>query len=189
MYRRTFTAYGTYHQTDCYRMCLQKFLGQNCQCQFPTLPSYHINMTGCRLIEIETGETCFSNNILNSTSYYKECNCPLECDSYRFTYTISTSHFPTLWYYTNILNKTRLNMSLHEVKENLAKVQIGYAFMEQTIISEEKKYEFNDLVSSVGGTLGLFLGLSFLSLVEFVEIVVQTILILVQRKKQISSLD
>ncbi len=75
-------------------------------------------------------------------------------------------------------------MSYHAVKDNVAKVQIGYAFMEQTIITEQKKYEFNDLISGLGGTLGLFLGFSFLSLVEFVEIIAQAILIWYHQKNR-----
>ncbi len=73
------------------------------------------------------------------------------------------------------------------MKENAVNVEIGYALLEQTIISEEKKFEVNDLVSSIGGVLGVFLGLSFLNLIEIVEIFLQTLLVFVERGYQIKS--
>jgi hypothetical protein len=63
------------------------------------------------------------------------------------------------------------------LKQSVAGVRVLYNEMVQTIVTEEIKTDFNDLVSSVGGTLGLFLGMSFLSLIEFVEIVMQSVLI------------
>ena len=51
-------------------------------------------------------------------------------------------------------------------------------FVKQTFVNEEIKTQLADLISNIGGFLGLFLGLSFLSLIEFVEILIQIVLIL-----------
>jgi hypothetical protein len=69
------------------------------------------------------------------------------------------------------------NVTFQTVKQSVAGVRVLYNEMKEIIITEEKKSDFNDLISSVGGTLGLFLGISFLSMIEFVEIVMQSFLI------------
>ncbi len=129
-------------------------------------------------------QLCIENTLDNSTMNYRECNCPLECLSTEFSFTTSTAEYPTLWYFENILKKlVKKNLSYKEMRESVARVEIGFAHMDQTVITEEKKVEVNDVISSIGGTLGLFLGFSFLSVVELVEIVVQSVLIFVFRQQ------
>ena len=53
--------------------------------------------------------------------------------------------------------------------------------MKETVILEEIKTELTDLVSNIGGILGLFTGFSFLSLVEIFEIVFQISAILLKK--------
>ena len=132
-------------------------------------------------------ENCVTKVIQNATTNFKNCNCPLECETTSYSYTNSIAQYPTLWHYENNLKNYSViqNLSFQEVRESVAKVQIGYSQMEQTIITEEKKIEFNDLVSNLGGTLGLFLGFSFLTLVEFIEIILQAILILINKNQRI----
>jgi hypothetical protein len=50
-------------------------------------------------------------------------------------------------------------------------------------ISKDAKIEIVDLVSGIGGLLGLFLGMSFLSFAEFLEMIVETIVIILTRQK------
>jgi len=39
-----------------------------------------------------------------------------------------------------------------------------------------------DLISNIGGNLGLFIGISFLNLVELIELIIEIIIISVQKK-------
>ena len=64
------------------------------------------------------------------------------------------------------------------MKKSVSRVQIYFNEMKETIISEKVKTEPSDLISNLGGLLGLFLGLSFLSLIEFVEIGLQILIVL-----------
>lgn len=52
-----------------------------------------------------------------------------------------------------------------------------------TTITERPQTELETFISELGGTLGLFLGVSFLSFVELVEIVVELIILKVERSK------
>ena len=49
-------------------------------------------------------------------------------------------------------------------------VVVYYPLFEYTLINEIPKISFFELVSSVGGLLGLFTGVSFFTLVEMFEI-------------------
>ena len=70
----------------------------------------------------------------------------------------------------SLIKKRLGSLSYSDLKQNVARVQIFYNELKETFISEEIKTKIFDLVSNIGGTLGLFLGLSFLSLIEFFEI-------------------
>jgi hypothetical protein len=45
-----------------------------------------------------------------------------------------------------------------DLKENVARVVIFYDELKETIITQDIKVQLSDLVSNVGGLLGLFLG-------------------------------
>jgi hypothetical protein len=93
---------------------------------------------------------------------------------------------------SSFIKKMYSNLSYEEMKQSIAKVEIFYDELKETIISQEIKTSLADLISNIGGILGLFLGnifiylffcfylkyfyfkhkkgMSFLSLIEFIEI-------------------
>jgi hypothetical protein len=87
----------------------------------------------------------------------------------------------------NSIVKKRLShlntMSYDDIAKSVARIQIFYDELIETVIEEDVKTQTFDLVSGIGGTLGLFLGLSFLSLVEIFEIALQIIFILYDNSK------
>jgi len=60
-------------------------------------------------------------------------------------------------------------------KQDLVRVYAYYPRLEYTLINQIAKMNSFDLVSSVGGTLGLFIGFSFFTLVEIIEIISELI--------------
>lgn len=61
-------------------------------------------------------------------------------------------------------------MTLEELRANLLDISIFYSELGYRKFYEIEKMNIIDLVSNVGGTLGLFLGMSFLSFVEIIDI-------------------
>ena len=55
-------------------------------------------------------------------------------------------------------------------QNNQLSLRIYFEESTETIISEDTKYKIADLVANLGGTIGLFTGFSFLSLIELIEI-------------------
>ena len=65
-----------------------------------------------------------------------------------------------------------------DVNKHFFGIRIHYNDLKYTFINQEIKiYTFN-LISNIGGILGLFLGISFLSFIEILEILVESIYIL-----------
>ena len=56
-------------------------------------------------------------------------------------------------------------------------MRIYYNELKYTLISEEPKTEIFNFISNIGGILGLFLGVSFLSIIEIFEIIFEIIFI------------
>ncbi len=118
------------------------------------------------------------------SDWAEACDCPYECELSSYIYKSSMAEYPTRHYAHYLKNnpvvKSRLgnNYSFEDLKQSIAQIDIYYEELKETIVKQEIKTLFADLVASVGGTLGLFLGLSFLSFVELIEIVIQVVLIL-----------
>ena len=92
--------------------------------------------------------------------------CPLECDSIYFE-TSNLEHLLSqedFEYYSAFLDKSKIYK-----KENMLLVKIRYEELKYTHMSQTAKMTFTDLVSNVGGVLGVFLELSFYSAYRLVH--------------------
>jgi len=56
--------------------------------------------------------------------------------------------------------------------------------MKYTTVEELEKMNFFDLVSGVGGTLGLFMGISFLSFFEILDILIEIMFVFFEFSKR-----
>ena len=65
--------------------------------------------------------------------------------------------------------------------KSVARVKVGFEQMKHIYVTEEIKTQPFDVFASVGGYMGLFLGASLLSLIEFVEIFIQSIFVLTKK--------
>lgn len=75
-------------------------------------------------------------------------------------------------------------MTDEALKKSLLQLNVYYGELSYEVYSESEKTSLVDLVSGIGGTLGLFLGMSFLSFVEFIDLIVQIILVLIKSQSK-----
>ncbi len=173
----------TYTQKDCINLCVQDFIYKSCNCTIS--------------LEEEDYSKCYSNTTIGSCLYKLEnddfqkgnasipdiCldSCPIECDYI---------YYKTLPFYTPTLpNKyemlknqlDELNISEDEFKQYAVYISVNYNSLDYTKIEQIPKSELFDLISNIGGTLGLFIGVSFLSLVEIIEIIFELIKFLIKK--------
>jgi dihydroorotate dehydrogenase len=90
----------------------------------------------------------------------------LECSHVNYEFSISSSNFPTYDYYRLYKNDKSFiehnlkdyNISFESFKNRALAVNIFYPQLKYTVITELQKTSIFDLLSTIGGELGLFLG-------------------------------
>lgn len=118
------------------------------------------------------------------------CNveCPLECDSVKYNSIMSHADYPSRVYASLLANNTKIieryssssnarnnlsNVTYEFLKEHMLELSVFYGELGYEKYEESPKMGPVDIVSSIGGTLGLFLGMSFLSFVELIDIIIR----------------
>lgn len=165
-----------YKFADCYFLCFQRFVGKACECQLSFFNYvYYKDMRICFMPEsgnkskypIDCPTKAFIN-FTQTSEFIKECDCPVECETNNFITSHSTAEYPTMNHARYLMNQSvirkrfmdaqKTTVTYSDLKQNVARVQIYYSELKETIISENAKTSIYDLVSIIGGTLGLFLG-------------------------------
>lgn len=112
--------------------------------------------------------------------------CPLECNQLSYRITSSRSDYPSKVYYDflvkdpSIARRFGLNAYLityDNMKRSVLGLNIYYQTLNYILIEQDKKMTLFDLISNIGGLLGLFCEISFLSIVELIDLVTAVLLI------------
>jgi len=165
-----------YSQKECLLLCKNLKYKEMSNCNY-TLKSLDQNiiisksandtLSKCNQIffkQFNINELCYSNY------------CPLLCDI--FTYDVST-HSIIVTSRGNLNSKSSNNFIGFNTFENVTKtfyaIRVYYQDFKYTLIKQQPKIEIFGLISNVGGTLGLFLGFSFISLLELFEVVAELV--------------
>jgi len=137
-----------------------------------------------------TWQSFISNDYIN-----KNCiqYCPLECNSINYQITTTFSNYPTKNYALNSLMTNPMitskfsneTLTYDLIKQSVLSLNVYYDQLSYTKISKEAKLNLVDLISGIGGLLGLFLGMSFLSFAEFIEMIIETVVIIFRRTNEI----
>ena len=168
-----------YRQADCFDFCVKEYIFEKCNCNHSE--SNHPD----ELIDCHTKEEldCFSKISKNmNQSFLEDGNCikecPIECDSVQYQMTISQIDYPTeeladLMKQDPII-RGKFNHSIpltyKDLKKSLASLNIYYDELGYKIIKELPAQYLLSLVSNIGGIIGLFLGISFVSVFEIFEL-------------------
>ena len=110
------------------------------------------NCTVISYYRVEGSELCKKLLIDILAEFDSVCSpkCPKECESVTYEYS-STEYTET----------------------NLSMIHIRYLGLEYTEVTQTPKMTIETLVSNIGGQLSLFVGVSFISLIELVEFMVE----------------
>ena len=179
-----------YSQYYCLQMCTQLFINKSCGCYDYSLPYVSdfgvekSKINGCYSID---DFDCLENKMNELFhNFVKECDihCPVQCNQIIYDKKISVANYPTEWYAKKLLEdrgKTLQNISRENnltydifdysyMKKTFVKVNIFYDDLVYTSITESPATTIENLIAYIGGTLGLFIGISVLSLIEGIDI-------------------
>ena len=161
----------TYTKNDCMDYCYQKHLSFYCKCNDYSSGFFIENYTSCFTQEQNECLNEFYYKIFTNFSFI-EANCldicPLECVKTQYDPYISSLVYPTnlirdLLRDDESLIKKFSNQTnfVNDLEKNILKVTIYYDTLSYIKYEESPNMNFVDLISNIGGTFGLFLGIFF----------------------------
>ncbi|XP_073828620.1 pickpocket protein 28-like [Musca autumnalis] len=161
--------FATYTQSNCEAECIANTMMRHCRCLPHYMPKRYENETVCSIYDSECVERIRLHSMINDDDdNERECDevCLPSCYSLKFY----AEFFSTpLEHGDFISNKPALeSMSEEFVERNIAILTMYY---KDNSFHSNKQTEFigmTDVLSSIGGLIGLFFGFSFISLAEII---------------------
>lgn len=175
---------SSYDQNICNKLCLQKYIYDTCKCTSFALPAYFTNQTGLGC-NSQNETNCVPKAELEFYSGTGLTSCKAQCfDSCgSWTYKVKSYHanYPSQHYYNQISNPTL-------TKENyinyVAHVRIYYTEMSYDWSYQTPNCQIVDLFGIIGGQLGLFMGISMLSVCENFELIALYVVYFIKKSKK-----
>ena len=171
--------YDNYMQKICSRLTIHQEYYEKCNCSTPNFYKKK-NLTSCYSEELKEciSEVDYYYYDPQKFNYFEKYSklCPLECDSQTYGIHTRLSKYPPSKV-SDLMQEYR-NKPFTLNRTNTFTFSIFYEDLKYLEITQYPKSTFPDLLSSMGGTCGLFLGLSFLSFMEVVELLIEILLII-----------
>ncbi|XP_077867809.1 uncharacterized protein LOC100368436 [Saccoglossus kowalevskii] len=161
-----------YSLMACERACIMNVLEQYCGCT----NSIHRNGSMCTILD-EYEDRC--NNLIQF--FYRndllQCDCRQPCSETQYDLTISQTLWPSDIYLNHFLqnvhtknSKTRTITDASSARSNFVHLEVYFQRLSYETTSEYKAYSWEDLLSDIGGTVGLYVGLSVITVCEFLKL-------------------
>ena len=96
---------------------------------------------------------------------------------------MSTSAFPASEAYYNKFLAENIGKNYSYASENIARLHIYYDEIKVEKIQQEKAYEIYNFIAEFGGTVDLFIGFSFFTVFQLVEIAIAAVVLRCFRRK------
>jgi hypothetical protein len=169
-------------------LCFQKLAIATCGCSDSESINFYNAPPCITLDKIRCLENVYNNIFLYGDYISNNCkqSCPLECKKLEFKATSSFSVFSNN-IYVPITNDTKNASVVNRL--SLVKFNIYYESLTFTLINETQYIDAFILLSSIGGTFGLFMGCSFLSFLEIIEVFIEAIYLYKKEKNKIRDSD
>ncbi len=186
-----------YDQNFCFRLCFQDKLINNCSCLDISTPVIR-NSSYCEsFYQID----CLQNFIkfYSQADLNQICNnaCLTQCQSIQYDLSLSTAAFPTLSYLKKVQSFNEFKFPLYVSDLELIefahlgylKVIVNYENLYYTLFDESPAITSDMIFGNLGGQLGLFIGISCLSFIELLELVIIIVDLILKRKKKHNKVD
>ena len=193
LYNQIIQSKYEYTRQFCLVQCLQALSIQACNCSLASFAS----ITNESLCLSRSQLVCFRyiyfNTFLQNNYIQNICipKCPLECNSTKITYSLSSSQIIPNAYINVIQQRPSLisdfiNRSIQDenvMSKSVVKLNIYYDTLSYTNSEESPQWDIVTLVASIGGNLGLFMGVCMFSLGELLITLIELILFKFKKMK------
>ncbi|XP_063687668.1 acid-sensing ion channel 5-like [Bolinopsis microptera] len=194
-------AYGTYSTNSCNKLCRDDHVMKKCGCVhiLPPHPEYEADkeFVGCTLkvwAECALAATVeFTDQFVNMDDGIKHCeHCEPACEEIWYEATISSSRLSKFYakeklgQLNMLVNGNNLNNPNDTVEdynveteetvyENLMVLKVLFTSIQESNIKEYRKYDYTQLIGDVGGQMGMLLGASLFTVIEFIHFFIKAI--------------
>ena len=152
----------SYSESACLVDCVHSAIAIECNCVsvrsfYRPDTSQYAQLPDCTLEDI----CC----ILDSLTSPSDCPCSVACITTRYEATVSYSYFPAEYISQTLahsLNTTPANFFMNSLEVN-----VYFDTLNIETLTTEEAYSFIALLADIGGQVGLFLGLSVISVLQF----------------------
>ncbi|XP_063683390.1 acid-sensing ion channel 5-like [Bolinopsis microptera] len=183
------TTYGVYNEGACLQECKDRTLHERCGCVQVLPPNNEGKYKAC---SFEKWASCglstyleWYGNYTNTEDKKKggeenECVCDTACEEKNYEASISSATISDNWVdsvHKNVggflqgFSQPDYNVTYStpdDIFKNLMVVEILFTSMQKTQVNEVITYDLGNLFGDVGGVLGLFLGASVFTIIEFI---------------------
>ncbi|KAK7097714.1 acid-sensing ion channel 1-like isoform X2 [Littorina saxatilis] len=170
-YKHTLGRYGVYTETACYRDCLLEYVVARCNCTSPFEPEE--TRAVCSVDQMIECYIPVFNSFSNQDLY--KCDCRPPCK--RVMYNIKSSYADFASQFMEEMSRKERNRSDEDfLRRNVVDVRVFLDSMLVVRVQQEPEMTFTDILGTLGGHLGLFLGASILSITELTEMLLLLLL-------------
>ena len=138
----------------------------------------------CGYLELIACETYFDHLVAKGEEPFSKCNEP--CSYKDWGVEISSVPFPPSVQYFERYIRDKVKKSptptYEYIKENMARVHLYYDDLKVQKFDQTKEYEPQNFIAELGGTIDLFIGISFFTVFQFIEIIVAFCMKFVEKK-------
>ncbi|KAE9555485.1 hypothetical protein FO519_001340 [Halicephalobus sp. NKZ332] len=154
-----------YSTEGCQRSCIQRFLVRKCGCGDPRFPMYR-NFTNCP-VDNSKMRACLRTELKNA-ALDVNCVCKQPCAQEVYSVSYSCARWPAS---TSSLSDCDSNLTpgqcLQFYREQGAFIEVYFEQLNYESLMESEAYGFPNLLSDFGGQLGLWMGVSVITIMEF----------------------
>ncbi|KAI8786722.1 amiloride-sensitive sodium channel subunit gamma-2, partial [Biomphalaria glabrata] len=173
---------AVYTRKLCKKMCLLERISKECKCEYrhyqPITELF--NFTSSNVCNSSQDAECVARIRMSFRADDDNCGCYDPCEETVFETQISSRSWPNKDIADVLMagvcsekpavcSKT-YNEIRNFFRDNFLKVNIFYRDLNYKKITEIANYEVHQLLSDIGGSLGLWMGLSVLSLLEILQV-------------------
>ncbi|KAJ8022808.1 Amiloride-sensitive sodium channel subunit alpha [Holothuria leucospilota] len=167
-----------YSIISCQKKCFLDHLKERCGCVNNIYDDY-ANIPNCNDKGlIESQERCQQQVEIDFHTNKVECNCPAPCKEYIYNTKLSTALWPSEFYQPHLRDKLKAeNISAYRnldntetSRNNLVRVKIYFEELNYELIEQVPAHTVAEVLGSIGGLLGLYIGCSVLTICELVAL-------------------
>lgn len=153
-----------YTKAACYDACKEDFVYKHCHCR-----AYYMRDKSQRPCNVREYYDCvIRKEATFSSMSLDHCNCPEPCDVTKYNADLSYGKFPS--WASNKLYSNNSKEIMEHYSRSVLSLDIYYKELYHQVLEQTPQTNLENLLGELGGLLGLYLGASLLTLVEFFDV-------------------